>query len=261
MGQTLISIQLRSIVLAGAFLAGSIEQAHAVIDLGVSTVFASSSPSSIGPGGPGVADAATGLTWAMSSDLSEAAAAGFRPATSAEFQTLIEDTGLERTAGVGLQYQQQLAIPAVQFGRMVVGQAYFHDFGGRTDSYGVMGILDGGVGGQVGVLSDSRTEVSGSCRTCPTTSIIHRSRALLGGLDALTAGVYDQDWKWSQVTKDSGEIPLVVNGVTYYNYAEPRLASNLYFLVREVPEPATWALMGLGLLAVGWGQKRTQRSS
>lgn len=215
-------------------------------------------------------DTKTGLLW-VNIRLADGEAAGFRVATSAEFATLLGDAGWTSQAGAG----QQFLLPTAN--QATPGSTNMALGGGWTNyeyenistlqpniyrySYGSGGLL---ADGNAAAISSDAFTTDQYCKTtasggtsCTPKSVSYTLKAIIGNFDQLKAGAYDGEKKWSATTVHSGAL---VTGASQDNPGQwiyhSLFYQNTYFMIAAVPEPSTWALMGLGLIAVTVAARR-----
>lgn len=230
---------------------------------------------------PSVVDTQTGLQWIKASTLAEGEALGYRAATTSEFQSFVTHSGWapladssqtfalpsgfsyveSRTSGTSMagysstvRYTNNLAPVSFSTDVSVLGPS---PYGSSITQAVSVAWLDGVAGGSVGAMFTSTLNnympiCSGARSTSCSTSDNHSNEAAVGALSDLQAGAYDSashttGSNWSALMN---QLPQA-EGSTNLMY---------YMVAVAVPEPSSYALMGLGLIGVAAAARRQRRA-
>jgi hypothetical protein len=215
----------------------------------------------------GVFDTTTGLQWIRATTLQEGQAQGFRLATTSEFRALMLDKGWA-AAGVtdqwtftgGFSYEE--ATLSTAFGRSSSSSTSVENLASvsfKRDAVAfaphitlsvTLGLLDSGGQSQVGALFDNEWGFtnSGGSGSGNWSTETHRYThdAVLANLSDLESGVYDSS---SHAT--GGNWSGALGGLPQ--------SSVMYFMVANVPEPSSCALISLGLAGGAIMARRRRR--
>lgn len=227
-----------------AVMALWVGQAQAGVDYG----------NTFGVASPGVVDAQAGLKWIKASSLAEGEALGYRAATSDEFQGLLTHKGWEPTDG-SFRYPGNPASVGFTADASLTSSSpavYTTNYQDVSAAW-----LDGGSGGLVGAMFHTHhyqylpSCTGGRMPTCYNPQY-DSNEAVIGTLSDLQAGAYDSAThttgsNWSALMN---QLPQT-EGSTSLMY---------YMVAAVVPEPSSYALMGLGLIGVAAATRRQRRA-
>jgi PEP-CTERM motif len=200
----------------------------------------------------GVADPVTGQSWIRATTLQEGLDAGFVPASTADFSAYLQHGGFGGPDANQEFWTRTSAAALMGF------QADAYVSSSMPYEYSNPSVALGWLNGNTSTLGAILFTTGRQMGACPGSysygcySAIYVNEAAYGPLGEFLAGQHDRysyatngDWK-SALSK-------VAQGDGTYKAG--------YFMLRAVPEPSTWSLMGLGLVALAWGTRRAGRSA
>jgi hypothetical protein len=197
-------------------------------------------------------DAKTGLRWAKASELREGETQGYRAATTEEFTTYVTNVGFKNAGDQ--QFYGASARPLLGFASDVTLRSSMeHTY---RDPIMSLGWLDGRTD-QIGALLYDVGRKQAQCTPsdyiwmCFEPFYVHV--AAFGSLSEMRAGKHD-----SYHYTNGGNWASALSQLAYPMNSPLRGTYNMsYFMVAEGPEPSTWGLVGIGLLALGVFKRRT----
>jgi hypothetical protein len=196
-------------------------------------------------------DTTSGLAWRAFTDQAQGASAGFRMATANEFTTLLLDGGYSTGTNFGGILYQSLAA-GIPFS--VPNLDGYYNFTSATNPERHISFI-----GWVGTGSEQRLATV-TDNYVPSQCQYGQPGYSMTGNNYCGGRAYsDGSLGGFASALGSSYVPSgFMNMNTYYGGFSNRPDAPNFLMVRGVPEPGTWALMGLGLLGLAW-RRRTPR--
>lgn len=200
----------------------------------------------------GLTDPVTGQSWVRATTVQEGLDAGFVVATSADFSAYLKHGGFGGPDANQEFWTRTSAAPLMGFqADAYVNTSMPYEYSNPTVALGWLNGNNNSLGAMLYTTGRQQSACPGSY-SYGCYSTIYVNEAAFGSLGEFLAGQHD---RYSYATNGDWKSALgkVAQGDGTYKAG--------YFMLKAVPEPGTWALMGLGLVALAWGTKRSQRTT
>jgi PEP-CTERM motif len=190
---------------------------------------------------PGINDPVTGTPWIKASTLEEGLAQGFRLATPQEFSDYLGHGGFGVPSATQEFFTRTASRSLMGFASdTYVPPAMPGQYGGPSVAFGR---LAGGVDqlGAIMATSGSQLDFCPGSNAYNCYKTIYVNEAAFGELSAMAAGQHDR-YAYGSGGDWAGALKNLKQADGSYKLG--------YFMISSVPEPRSWMLMGLGLLAI-----------